>query len=123
MYNTIRSTAAKYNSIALNYLNVYGLSSTASVILGSLSNDGNENSNKPIGIDWQNNNFARASRVFVHLLAVVARLQRESAWIHVLSRTGIQDNNFLFFSWTLIQSFRIELQKHLSTIDEVKEME
>ena len=123
MYNTIRSTAAKYNSIALNYLNVYGLSSTASVILGSLSNDGNENSNKPIGLDWQNNNFARASRVFVHLLAVVARLQRESAWIHVLSRTGIQDNNFLFFSWTLIQSFRIELQKHLSTIDEVKEME
>ena len=123
MYNTIRSTAAKYNSIALNYLNVYGLSSTASVILGSLSNDGNENSNKPIGLDWQNNNFARASRVFVHLLAVVARLQRESAWIHVLSRTGIQDNYFLFFSWTLIQSFRIELQKHLSTIDEVKEME
>ena len=79
MYNTIRSTAAKYNSIALNYLNVYGLSSTASVILGSLSNDGNENSNKPIGLDWQNNNFVRASRVFVHLLAVVARLQRESA--------------------------------------------
>ena len=79
MYNTIRSTAAKYNSIALNYLNVYRLSSTASVILGSLSNDGNENSNKPIGLDWQNNNFARASRVFVHLLAVVARLQRENA--------------------------------------------
>ena len=79
MYNTIRSTAAKYNSIALNYLNVYRLSSTASVILGSSSNDSNENSNKPIGIDWQNNNFARASRVFVHLLAVVARLQRENA--------------------------------------------
>ena len=50
MYNTIRSTAAKYNSIALNYLNVYRLSSTASVILGSLSDDGNENSNEPIGL-------------------------------------------------------------------------
>ena len=27
----------------------------------------------------QNNNFARASRFFVHFFAVVARLQRESA--------------------------------------------
>ena len=27
----------------------------------------------------QNNNFARASRFFAHFLAVVARLQRESA--------------------------------------------
>ena len=114
MYNTIRSTAAKYNSIALNYLNVYRLSSTASVILGSLSNDGNENSNEPIGLDWQNNNFARASRFFVHFFAAVARLERGNASL----------KNFLIvFSWTLIQSFRIELQKHLSTIDEVKEME
>ena len=69
------------------------------------------------------NNFARASRFFVPFFAVVARLQRESAWIHVLSRTGTQDNNFLFFSWTLIQSFRIQLQKHLPTFDEVNEME
>ena len=28
---------------------------------------------------WQNNNFARTSRFFVHLLAVVARPQREGA--------------------------------------------
>ena len=27
---------------------------------------------------WQNNNFARTSRFFVHFLAVVARPQRES---------------------------------------------
>ena len=49
---------------------------------GSFSNDdgdGNENGEKPIGLDWQNNNFARASRFFVHFLAVVARLRRESA--------------------------------------------
>ena len=31
------------------------------------------------GLDWQNNNFARTSRFFVHFLAVVARLRRESA--------------------------------------------
>ena len=30
-------------------------------------------------LDWQNNNFARASRFFVRFLAVVPRLQRESA--------------------------------------------
>ena len=45
-------------------------------ILGSSSNDdgeGNEYGKK------NNNNFARASRFFVHFLAVVARLQRKSA--------------------------------------------
>ena len=50
--------------------------------LGSLSNDdgdGNENSKKATGLDRQNKNFARASRFFVRFLAVVARLQRESA--------------------------------------------
>ena len=59
-------------------------------IVGSLSNyngDHNENGKKAMGLDWQNNKFARASRFFVHFLAVVARLQRESASFHVLSRT------------------------------------
>ena len=60
---------------------------------------------------------------FVHLFAFIARLQRESAQIHILSRMGTQDDNFLFFSCTLIQSFRLRLQKHLPTFDEVNEME
>ena len=50
--------------------------------LGSLRNDydyGNKNVKKAIGLDKQNNNFARASRFFVHFSAVVARLQRETA--------------------------------------------
>ena len=54
--------------------------------LGSLSNDngdsnGNEKSKKVIGLDLQNNNFARASRFLVPFFAFVARpsLQRESA--------------------------------------------
>ena len=49
------------------------------VLLGSLSNDdgdGNENGKKAMGLDKQNNNFANASRFFVHFLAVVARLRR-----------------------------------------------
>ena len=53
---------------------------------------------KARGLDWHNNNFARASRFFVHFLAVVARLRHESNKFHVLSRTGKQDNNFLFLS-------------------------
>ena len=50
-------------------------------VIGSLSNDdgeGNENGKKPIGlISKQKDNFARASRFFVHFHAVVARLRRE----------------------------------------------
>ena len=34
---------------------------------------------KAIGLDWQNNNFARASRFFVHFFAVSERLRRETA--------------------------------------------
>ena len=48
----------------------------------NLSNDdvdGNENDKKAIGLDKQNNNFARASRFFVHLLAVVAIPRHETS--------------------------------------------
>ena len=34
---------------------------------------------KAIGLDWQNNNFARASRFFVHFFAVTARLRHKTA--------------------------------------------
>ena len=44
-----------------------------------LDGDRNENANNPIALDWQNNNFARASRLFVNFFAVVDRLQRENA--------------------------------------------
>ena len=39
-------------------------------------------------------------------MAVFVRLQRQNALVHVFSRTGTQDD-FLFFSGTLIQFFRI----------------
>ena len=56
-------------------------------LIGSLSNndgDGIEDGKKAIGLDQQNNNFARASRFFAHFFAVAARLQRESASIRDL---------------------------------------
>ena len=67
--------------------------------IGNLSNDdgdNNENGKNAIGLDWPNNNFARASRFFVHFLAFVARLRRESTQFDVLSRAGTYDNNCLF---------------------------
>ena len=55
-------------------------------VMGSLHNDdgdgdgdGNENGKKAICLDKQNNNFARASRFFVHFSVVVTRQQRETA--------------------------------------------
>ena len=51
--------------------------------LGSFSNDdgdGNEDVKKSIGLDWQNNNSARASCFFlVHFFTVLAGLRRENA--------------------------------------------
>ena len=57
--------------------------------LGSLNNDdgdgnGNENGRNAVGLDSQNNNFARSSRFFVHFFAVVERLQLETSYFHVL---------------------------------------
>ena len=50
--------------------------------IGSLSNDvgdGNENGKKAIGLDWQNNHFARAARFIVNFFAVNAQLRRETS--------------------------------------------
>ena len=41
--------------------------------------DGNENVKKSNRFNKQNNNFARASRFFLHFVAVFARLRRENA--------------------------------------------
>ena len=50
-----------------------------SATLSNDDGDGCENGKNPIGLDSPNNIFARASRFSEHYLAVVARLQRESA--------------------------------------------
>ena len=48
--------------------------------LGSLGNgDRDESGKKQVGLDWQNNSFARTSSFFVHFVAVIIRLQCESA--------------------------------------------
>ena len=67
--------------------------------MGNLSNedgDGNENGKKAIEFYHQNNNFARASRFFVHFFAVVARLRRETCQFHISWKTRTRKNDFLF---------------------------
>ena len=84
---------------------------------GSLKNDdgnGDENGKKAIRLDWQNNNFARASRPFVHFFAVAARLQGESAYLQVLSRKGTPDINVLCTcTHTLVYFYFRSFGKHL----------
>ena len=99
----------------------------AIVTLGSLSNDDsdvNENDKKAIVLDWQNDNSSRASRFFVHYFGVTARLRRETAQFHVLSRTRTQDNNFifLFLNYDSLLEFN-QRQKKLPPFDELNEME
>ena len=87
-----------------------------SLFVGSLNNDDdavNENGKKKNRFWLAKQQLCTCtSRFFVHFLAVV-----------VSSRTGTQATTFLFFSWTFIQSFRIQLQTKLPTFDELIEME
>ena len=55
-----------------------------------------ERQKKQVGLDWQNNSFARTSSFFVQFVAVIIRLQCESAKFHVFSGIGTQNNNFFF---------------------------
>ena len=52
------------------------------LLKGSLSSDdgnANENGKKAKGLDWPNNNLARASHFFAYFFAVTERLLRENA--------------------------------------------
>ena len=62
-------------------INVWGYTEILP-ILGSFSNDdgdGNQAVKKSNRFITQHNNFARASRFFVHFFTVLARLRRENA--------------------------------------------
>ena len=94
--------------------------------IGSLGNDDvdvNEDGKKAISLDWQNNNFPRTSRFFVHFFPVSALLRRETAQFHVFFWGREHKTTFYFCSWTLMQSFRIQLQEKLPIFDEMNEIE
>ena len=67
--------------------------------IGSLRNDhgdSNENGDKAIGLDKQTNNFARASRFLYISLPSLHDYDVKMPNFTSLSRTGTQDNDFLF---------------------------
>ena len=85
--------------------------------IGSLSNDNadvNENGKTAIGLDWQNSKSARASRLFVRFFTVTAWLRpREMQNFTYCGEREYETTTLLFFSWTFLKSFRIQLQ-HLT---------
>ena len=61
-------------------------------VTGNLSNgdgDGNENGKKAIGLSLQNNNFARASRFFVHFFACTLHSRLLSPFFFTSSLGGL----------------------------------
>ena len=62
------------------------------------------------GLDWQSNNFARASRFFVHFFAVTVQLRRESSLFHVLRRCCTGRFETTIFSATQRCNFGTMLQ-------------
>ena len=84
--------------------------------------DVNENGKKAIGLDWQNNNFAPASRFFFSLPSLHDYDVKMPNFTFFGGREH-KTTTFFFFSRPLMQYFRIQLQKHLPTFDEMNEME
>ena len=96
--------------------------------IGSLSNyDGvvNESGKKPIGLDsWQNNNFARFITLFWYIS--LSSLHDYDMKMPNFTFCGERDHKtttLFLFSWTSIQSFKIQPQKKLPTFDELNQME
>ena len=98
------------------------------MILGSLRNengDGNENGKKKkaIGLDMTSKTTLHVHHAFCTFLC---RRGTTTTWNCLISRF-VKDGNkrqlSFFFSWTLMQSFRIQLKKNLPTFDKLNEME
>ena len=89
------------------------------MIKGSLRNDdggGNEIGKKAVGLDKRNNNFARAHHAFLY----ISLPSLHDYHVKLFCRRREQKTTtFFFFSWTLMQSFRIQLQNNLPTFDEL----
>ena len=96
--------------------------------LGSLSNDDgdvNKNVTKAIGLDWQNNNFTRAARFFVHFFSlpslhdhdVKLPISRFLKDVNSSQRLSISSPEY----WLSLLEFNS--RKELPTFDEMNEME
>ena len=88
--------------------------------LRSDDGDGNKNVKKSNRFNNQNNNFARASRFFVHFFAVTARLRHENANFHFLQRKYTSDDEisslFLNLDMVLRNSTFRRVHLHLTKL-------
>ena len=71
--------------------------------------------------DKQNNNFACASRFFVHFFAVTPWLRHAKRPNFMFTGGREQTTTFFFFSYTLTQSFRIQPQKKNANIWQIEQ--
>ena len=91
-------------------------------VTSPLSNDDgdvNKNGKKSLGLDWQNNNSARAHCKLPSLHDYDVKIPNFTFCEGFKHKT----TTFFLFSWTSIQSLRIQLRKKLPTLDELNEME
>ena len=79
--------------------------------------DGKKKEKKARGLDLQNNNFARA-HLFLYISLPTLHDYNVKVPNFTFRRGREQQTNLFLLSWTLIQSFRIQLQKNLLTFDE-----
>ena len=99
--------------------------------LGSLSNEDGDGltaartEKKVIGLDWQNNNFARVSHFFVHFLPSLQDCDvKLPNFTSVLWRTGTHNNHFLFLCVNLdTVLYNSTPEKFANIIDKLKELE
>ena len=95
-------------------------------LIGSLckddDDDGNKNGKK-IGLDWQNTNIACASRFLYIPLPSLHDYDVKLPHFTFCREPVYKTTTSFFFFWTLIQSFKIDLQKNSPTSDELNEME
>ena len=92
-------------------------------VTSPLSNDDadvNKNGKKSLGLDWQNNNSARAHCKLPSLHDYDVKIPNFTFCGGLKHKT----TTFFLFSWTSIESFKIQLKKTLPpTFDELNEME
>ena len=74
---------------------------------------------KAIGLDKQNN-FARASRFLYISLSPWHDYNVKLPHFTFCQRREQKTTTFFFFSWTLMQSFRIQLEKKFANIWQIK---
>ena len=126
-YRRLMGTVTTWLGVQQSCTNMVLLKSALRIhVIGSWSNndgDNSENGKKTIGLDWQNNNSA-GHHSFLYISLPLWHDYYVKLLNFMFCRGCEHKRTILFFfSWTLIQAFRIQLHKKLPTFDELNKME